>query len=168
MLLDKVKVDSWWRFLFHCSYCLCKCDAPGETSDRYWSLKPQVSNMTANMVVTGVRFVKENRTIHLAIEQGRALPEGGIASETRHWVDPVGVVNVEDSKRRNKDFMMMTYEDRALDTDHLKAPANHVVTGVKLRNLGGHLNLEVRVTPIDFKTGLLSPASSTWIGNGEY
>ena len=32
---DKIKVDSWWRWLFfHCSYCLCKCDAPGPTSDR--------------------------------------------------------------------------------------------------------------------------------------
>ena len=35
-LLDKIKVDSWWRWLFfHCSYCLCKCDAPGPLSDRY-------------------------------------------------------------------------------------------------------------------------------------
>ncbi len=31
------KVDSWWRWLFwHCSYCMCKCDAPGPNSDRYW------------------------------------------------------------------------------------------------------------------------------------
>merc|ERR1719346_728657 len=21
--INKIKVDSWWRFLFHCSYCLC-------------------------------------------------------------------------------------------------------------------------------------------------
>ena len=32
---DKVKVDSWWRFLLHCSYCMCLCDAPGPQSDRY-------------------------------------------------------------------------------------------------------------------------------------
>ena len=36
IFVDKIKVDSWWRWLFfHCSYCLCKCDAPGPTSDRF-------------------------------------------------------------------------------------------------------------------------------------
>jgi hypothetical protein len=94
---DKIKVDSWWRYLFwHCSYCLCKCDAPGPHSDRfvllfvvvvvvecaifnadrYWSLRPAEADVDKNMVVTGVRFVKKNRVIHLEIEQAEALPEG--------------------------------------------------------------------------------------------
>ena len=31
----KIKVDSWWRWLlWHCSYCLCKCDEQGPDSDR--------------------------------------------------------------------------------------------------------------------------------------
>ncbi len=35
-LLDKIKVDSWWRWLvWHCSYCVCKCDQQGPDSDRY-------------------------------------------------------------------------------------------------------------------------------------
>jgi hypothetical protein len=42
--------------------------------------------------------------------------------------------------------MMMTYEERSLDTDLIEAPTGHVITGVRLRKLGGHLNLEVRVS----------------------
>ena len=41
---------------------------------------------------------------------------------------------------------MMTYEERALDIDVIEVPTGHVVTGVRLRKLGGHLNLEIRVT----------------------
>ena len=77
LVSDVFKVDSWWRWLFwHCSYCLCKCDAPGPNSDRHWSLLPAVTNVTANMVVTGVRLVKKKGVIHLEIEQAPAAPEG--------------------------------------------------------------------------------------------
>ena len=81
--INKVKVDSWWRFLFHCSYCLCLCDAQGPDSDRYWSLMPQESDVANNKVVTGVRFVKKNRVIHLEIEQAQALKEGNINYNNR-------------------------------------------------------------------------------------
>merc|ERR1712136_300754 len=75
----KLKWIVWWRWLFfHCSYCLCKCDAPGPTSDRYWSLKPATSNIKKNFIVTGARFVKKSRVLHIEIEQAKALPEGGI------------------------------------------------------------------------------------------
>ena len=60
---------------WHCSYCLCKCDAPNSSSDRYWSLRPVTSDIKENKVVTGVRFVKKKRVMHLEIEQAKALPE---------------------------------------------------------------------------------------------
>lgn len=66
---------------------------------------------------------------------------------------------------KDTDYMTMSYEQRAFDTDLLKAPEGHVVTGVKFRNLGGHINLEVQVTPIKFTDGKLIPDRSTWIGN---
>ena len=40
---------------------------------------------------------------------------------------------------------MMNYEQRSIDIDIIEAPRSHVVTGVRFRNLGGHLNLEVKV-----------------------
>jgi hypothetical protein len=45
-----------------------------------------------------------------------------------------------------RDYMMMTYEERSLDTDIVEAQPGHVITGVRLRKLGGHLNLEIRVS----------------------
>ena len=47
--------------------------------------------------------------------------------------------------KRDVDFFMMSYEQRAVDLDRLDAPVGHVVTGLKLRLLGGHLNLEIQV-----------------------
>ncbi len=63
--------------------------------------------------------------------------------ETRQWKE-AAPVNV-DTDKANEDFMAMSYEQRAFDTDKLEAPPGHVVTGVKLRNLGGHLNMEIQV-----------------------
>ena len=47
--------------------------------------------------------------------------------------------------KRDVDYFMMTYEQRAVDLDRLDAPVGHVITGIKLRSLGGHLNLEIQV-----------------------
>ena len=70
-------MDSWWRWLFwHCSYCFCKCDAPGPDSDRYWSLKDVTADIESNKIISGIRFVKKNRVIQIEIEQITALPEG--------------------------------------------------------------------------------------------
>jgi hypothetical protein len=63
--------------------------------------------------------------------------------------------------------MTLTYEHRALDTDLLEAPAGHVITGVRLRNVGGHVNLEAKITPVKFADGKLIAGSSTWIGNDQ-
>eukprot|EP00095_Tigriopus_kingsejongensis_P006035 maker-scaffold889_size84747-snap-gene-0.24 protein:Tk06035 transcript:maker-scaffold889_size84747-snap-gene-0.24-mRNA-1 annotation:"hypothetical protein L798_01615" len=159
----QIKVDSWWRWLYHCSMCLCKCDAPGELSDRYWSLKEVTADVEENKVVTGVRFIKRDRVIHLEIEQALALPEGSIYEESREWKSPPPVDINRDIP--NTDFLMMTYETRALDTDTLEAPSGHVITGIRLRSLGGHINLEAQVTPIGFTSGKLIPERATWIGN---
>ena len=47
--------------------------------------------------------------------------------------------------------------------DKLQAPPGHVVTGVKFRNLGGHLNLELRVSVISLINNLMG---TTRIGMG--
>jgi len=59
----------------------------------------------------------------------------------------------------------MSYEQRAVDLDSLKAPPGQVLTGVKLRRLGGHLNLEIQATPVKFREGKLLSDRSTWVGN---
>lgn len=61
----------------------------------------------------------------------------------------------------------MTWDKRKLDLDNLIAPQSHVVTGVRFRVIGSHLNFEMRITEVDFVTGkLLAPLeTSIWMSN---
>merc|ERR1719414_1927390 len=116
--VNKIKVDSWWRWIFyHCSYCLCKCDAPGPLSDRFWSLKEATSNIKKNYVVTGVRLRKIGRVIHLEVEQAKALPEGSVREDTRVWKEAreIRVENDTLTNQRHPEYMAMSYEQRAVD-----------------------------------------------------
>jgi hypothetical protein len=70
--------------MWHCSYCLCKCDQQGPDSDRYFSLLPAESDVSTNKVVTGVRFAKRNRVVQLEIEEAEALPEGETSPHVDH------------------------------------------------------------------------------------
>jgi len=165
---NKIKVDSWWRYIFyHCSYCLCKCDEVTEDSHRFWSLLPATADTDKNKVVTGVRFVKLGRIIYPQVEQASALPEGGIDEATRAWVPPTEIAysDLANLTANTASVFTMSYEHRAVDLDSLAAPEGHVLTGIKLRSLGGHLNLEIQVTPVKFRTGDLSTDRSLWIAN---
>ena len=165
--VNKIKVDSWWRWVFfHCSYCLCKRDEVSSESDRFFSLEPALADLSDNRIVTGVRLVKRGRVIYPQVEQAVALAEGGVAEGTRTWVEPT-VVNTTDTDvllNSNKVFTM-SYEQRAMDMDSLQAPSGHVLTGVKFRNLGGHLNLEIQITPVEFTTGKVLAHRAIWIAN---
>ena len=147
---NKIKVDSWWRWLFwHCSYCFCKCDAPGPNSDRYWSLKPALVDVSANKILTGLRFVKKNRIIQVEVQQSSPLPEGVINETDRSWIQNSPELTLDalnhESHHVYNDIFEMSYEERSLDLDVLEAPKGHVVTGVRFRKLGSHINLEARV-----------------------
>jgi len=165
---NKIKVDSWWRWVFwHCSYCLCKCDQMTEDSHRFWSLLPATADTQNNKVVTGVRFTKVGKVLFPQVEEATALPEGGIDDSTRAWVPTpeIGSPEVESLARNTSAVFTMSYEQRAVDLDTLAAPEGHVLTGVRLRRLGGHLNLEIQVTPMKFRAGELVKDRSTWIAN---
>jgi hypothetical protein len=59
----------------------------------------------------------------------------------------------------------LEYTRRSFDLDDLITPKDHVVTGVKFRVLGGHINLEVQATQINQDSGRLVTGSSHWISN---
>jgi len=164
---NKIKVDSWWRYIFwHCSYCLCKCDEITEDSHRFWSLKPVVADKDANMIVTGLRFVKRNRIIYPEIQVAEAFPEGGVSgAKTWNSSEEISYSKTSDLPKNKAEVYTMSYEQREVDLDTLMAPDGHVLTGVKMRNIGGHLNLEIEVTPINFVTGKLIKDRATWIAN---
>ncbi|RXG53609.1 hypothetical protein Avbf_11082 [Armadillidium vulgare] len=178
---NEMKVDSWWRFLYHCSYCVCLCDdSHSPTSDRFISLKPVVSDIVNGRVVTGVRFIKKNRVVHLQVQQGAAMPQGQVDPNTLEWVEVEPITVDSDKYKDGIDYFTFKYEARSMDLDKLKAPKGHVITGVKFRTLGAHINLEVKfltqymykynvynvwVTPINFTSATLSPKMSYWISN---
>jgi len=165
---NKIKVDSWWRWIFwHCSYCLCKCDEITDDSHRFWSLLPATADTANNKVVTGVRFTKIGKVIYPQIEQATALEEGGIEESSREWVKPLEIDETDSNRlaANTSAVFTMSYEQRAVDLDSLEASPGQVLTGIKLRKLGGHLNLEIQTTPVKFREGKLLSDRSTWIGN---
>nr|XP_023013096.1 uncharacterized protein LOC111503106 [Leptinotarsa decemlineata] len=162
------KVDSWWRWLFwHCSYCFCLCDEQGSNSDRYMNMRAVIADIENNRVVTGLRFVKNNRIIHLQIQEGKLLPRGNIDINTVHWV-PIKEFKITDRKVYNgQDYHTFTWEKRAVDLDDLEADEGYVLTGVRFKEIGSHLNFEIYVSKFDFDTGkLINPQStSVWKDN---
>ncbi|CAH0564543.1 unnamed protein product [Brassicogethes aeneus] len=164
----QTKVDSWWRWLFwHCSYCMCLCDEAGPNSDRFFNLRPVESNMTHNMVVTGLRFVKVNRVFHLQVQEGLLEPFGKIDETTLRWVPVDGYKITDRNVHNGQDYHQLSWEQRALDLDDLQGDQGQLVTGVKFKKIGSHLNFEIRLTPFDFKNGtLVDPVNkSIWKDN---
>lgn len=117
-------------------------------------------------VVIGVRFTKKNRIIHLQVQEGKLLPNGIINSSTVDWV-PVSDYTILDKGIKNgKDYHTINWQSRHVDLDELKSPKDHVVTGVRFRMIGRHMNLQIRVSQIDFQNGkIVDPDLSHWIGN---
>lgn len=160
------KVDSWWRWLFwHCSYCFCLCDEQGPMSDRYINMRSVLSDVENNKVVTGLRFVKKNRIIHLQIQEGELLPRLNINASSLSW-KPVDDYKITDRKVFNgQDYHTLSWEKRILDLDDLEADDGYVMTGVRFKEIGTHLNFEIYTTKFDFDTGKLKPEHSTWKDN---
>ncbi|KAH8281295.1 hypothetical protein KR018_008287 [Drosophila ironensis] len=159
------KVDSWWRYiLWHCSYCFCLCDEQGLKSDRFFNLRDSIADVKRNRVVTGLRLVKSNRIFHLQIQEGELLPRGAINQSSLEW-KPVEKYNIFDRDvKKGVDYHTLSYESRSIDLDDVNTDDNSfVVTGVRFRLVGAHINLEAYYTEFDFKTGqLIQPESTSY------
>lgn len=163
---SEMKVDSWWRFFFHCSYCLCLCDDDkSATTDRYISLIPALSDVNNNKVVTGIQVIKLRGVIHLQVQHGQTLPQGHVNTSTLQWVQVEPLTINSAVYTEGTHYKKLSYEERSIDLDRLLAPDDHVVTGVRFRMLGSHVNFEVQITPVNYTTGELNPTKSYWISN---
>lgn len=95
------------------------------------------------------------------------MPRGAINSTSVQW-SPVSDYRILDRGiRTGVDYHKMAWDKRAVDLDDLIAPDHHVVTGIRFRSLGGHLNMEIRITEVDFVTGkLIDPTTTSyWYSN---
>lgn len=78
-------------------------------------------------VVTGVRFVKHNRFIHLQVQEGKLLSFGKIDQSSLRWI-PLTQLDLSDKGLRDGiDYHTMTFERRGIDFDDLLAPPGHIV-----------------------------------------
>jgi len=164
----RVKVDSWWRWLFwHCSYCFCLCDEQGIYSDRFFNMRSVIADIKNNQVVTGLRFVKKNRIIHLQIQQGKLLPRGNIDPATVEWVPVEDYKTTDRNIFNGQDYHTLSWEHRSIDLDDLVADEGHVLTGIRFKKIGSHLNFEIYITPFNFTSGqLIEPIDrSIWKDN---
>jgi len=97
------------------------------------------------------------------------LPRGAINASTLEW-KPVDDYKIYDRNvARGVDYHTMSYESRSIDLDDIQKTDDNtfVVTGVRFRVLGAHLNLEARLSEFDFKKGeLIQPeVNSVWQSN---
>lgn len=82
--------------------------------------------------MTGLRFVKQNRMIHLQVQESQLMQFGKVNSSTTHWV-PVSQFKMLDKGIKDGiDYHTLTFEKRQIDFDDLSAPIGHVI----VRNLG--------------------------------
>lgn len=119
-------------------------------------------------VVTGLRFTKVNRIIHIQIQDGELLPRGLINASTVEWKPVSDYQLLDRGIRSGQDYHTMSWDKRAIDLDDLTSPPDHVVTGVRFRVVGTHLNFEMRVTEFNFTSGrLVDPEfrKSIWISS---
>ncbi|KAH8248909.1 hypothetical protein KR032_004232 [Drosophila birchii] len=159
------KAKSWHRWFVMCNYCICLCDEEGHLSDRYFNLRPVTADIQRNRVVTGLRFLKHNRIFHLQIQEGELLAQGAIEGTTLDW-KPLDSYSIYDKDvKKDVDFHVLSYENRSIDLVEVKERSNFVVTGLRFRVVGGHLNLEAQFTGFDFKSGQLTEPTY-WLSAG--
>ncbi|XP_066151751.1 uncharacterized protein [Euwallacea fornicatus] len=150
----KKPIDSWWRWFVRCSYCFCICDEQGSKSDRYINLKPVMADIENNRVVTGLKFVKENRIMHLQIQEGKLLPYGYIDNNTVRWVPVEEYKITNDGVYNMKDYFTMTYENRQMAMDDIELSENDLVmTGVRFQFIDNQIRLQIHANKFDFESG---------------
>jgi hypothetical protein len=94
----------------------------------FWRKKShEIFNVLFYRAVTGVRFFKKNRIIHLQIQEGQLIERGRINASTLRWV-PVEEYTITDKGIRDgRDYHTLAWDRREVDLDDLEAPIGHVV-----------------------------------------
>lgn len=143
-------MSSWGRWFVKCSNCFCYCDDK-TNSERYFSLRPVVSDIQKNMVVTGVALTKRNGMIQFVIAERELDAFATVNRSHIEYAWKLGdqfVPNDNDS-RESIDYHALNYENRSLNLDTVIGQPGYVVTGVRFKiNSKGHLQLEVRFTAL--------------------
>lgn len=85
------------------------------------------NNICKFRVVTGVRFVKHNRIIHLQVQESQLLKYGDVNSSATRWV-PISQFTILDRGIKDGiDYHTLSFDRREIDLDDITAPVGHVV-----------------------------------------
>lgn len=77
--------------------------------------------------MTGVRFAKYNRVVHLQIQESQLLRYGKVNSSSTRWVPVQPFTILDKGIKDGIDYHTLTFDRRELDFDNLLAPIGHVV-----------------------------------------
>lgn len=122
-------------------------------------------------------IIKLNGLIQFAIAEKQLLPYCEIEKPSkvkfifnykRDAIYDKSVFNQNDVRhfRKNIDYYALNYLNRSINLDTILAPRNKLVTGVRFQLHHGHLQLQIRVTEFDFRSGrLVNLAESKWLSN---
>lgn len=169
----KITVSWWIYYLFDCDYCMCTCweQSPSTPPQLLWliNLMSQLTDWKKNKylffrnfllffirtkmsnyyhchrVLTGVRFVRTDRTVAIQIKQGKLLPSGAIDSKTDEWKpiekiewgdkSPAGKIpyfKIKNGKRvpikKNRDYAFIGKKTQ-INLDEIVLPKNFIATG---------------------------------------
>lgn len=98
--------------------------------------------------MTGIRFFKENRIIHIFISERKLGANGRIEIDDLKndlWLSDHRFVKEDSGVKEGVDYHELTWKNRVIEIDTIRAPKNEVVTGVRFRVVGDRrLRFEIR------------------------
>ncbi|XP_014208045.1 uncharacterized protein LOC106639113 [Copidosoma floridanum] len=167
------------------NYIACDCICNELTnSDRYISLEPVIADVEENFVVTGVKFVLVNHTLHIQIQQGKLKQYGSINKESLKWKDIETVTEyadeiitftpddkekykTRDTYKGKKTFKLDWYDKRGLYLDDMDLKKNEVVAGVRFglvrqKNNFIYVKLDIMAMEFNYNKGQLNSREYYW------
>ncbi|XP_066151759.1 uncharacterized protein [Euwallacea fornicatus] len=146
----------------------CLCGERDMNSDSFVSLKQIKSNTEKNMVVTGLKFMKTNRVIHLQIQQGQLQPDGCINQSSVAWQYPDNFTIITKKMTNIEDLFLLTDMSRTIAVDEIDSGDDrYILTGVGFKLIHMKLHLSATFNKFDWDKGELIFGEEKTVNNME-
>ncbi|XP_063985982.1 uncharacterized protein LOC135167061 [Diachasmimorpha longicaudata] len=122
-------------------HCICLCH---NTDENWISVSPVMADISKNMVITGLRFVRKNGVLHLQLRQGKLLANGWINPSSQKWM-PLP---------KKPQLVMVNTTTNKFYLDDIRFPEEHVLIGVQFEYNEGFA-LKAFGMPFNYATGRL-------------
>lgn len=110
--------------------------------------------------------MKKNGIIHLRAIERELLPEAKLNKTFSKEISNDDFTIDDRNVQHGEDYFTLTYENRSMNLDTIVGIREELLTGVRLRLVGGRLRLEARFTFFDDTTGQLNTEiESRWTSN---